>query len=172
MKIEDMESARLLKVERDALQGFYMKLLHWGQITDARVWWEPNGKSEAVPNQLYEQLMTSLLEASTRAVAEVDAALLKLGVRTTPMAVSDDDAKGWREWATTLRLAWTRELGGKLFNKHHLIDGLVKTTRWMRERSDMLGHAETVLRDTVSGNRTPAMDQLLARMDEHKERYP
>lgn len=43
---------------------------------------------------------------------------------------------GWKSAFEMYRDAWFRELGGKVFNKHHEIDGLVLTTRWLREQAD------------------------------------
>jgi hypothetical protein len=50
---------------------------------------------------------------------------------------AEKDAREWkREWELYDH-AWTRSLGGKLFNKRHKIDALAMTTEWF-----VKGHAE------------------------------
>lgn len=41
--------------------------------------------------------------------------------------------------------AWRRELGDELIGKNHLIDALVLTTEWMRERADNFKYAAAAL---------------------------
>lgn len=43
------------------------------------------------------------------------------------------DRDSWKSHWEMYANAWKRELGGKLFNKRHLIDALVMTTEWLRE---------------------------------------
>lgn len=60
------------------------------------------------------------------------------------------DAKSWKHEFEMYAKAWTRELG-KIFNKAHRIDALVKTTRFVVERAARADHLERVMAEKRSG---------------------
>lgn len=59
------------------------------------------------------------------------------------------DRDDWKRDAEMHRRAWVRELGGVIWRKHHEIDGLVLTTRAMRDAAEAHDPdwLETALRD-------------------------
>lgn len=62
-------------------------------------------------------------------VPQTNALRSELGIVKAQLSDAKRSTEDWKSEANQYANAWQRELGGKLINKHHLIDALVLTTR-------------------------------------------
>lgn len=79
---------------------------------------------------------------TTDMVEEAIAKAMSIGVeqgraeRLQELVDMEKSRDAWKKELDMYRDAWLRELGGKLFVKHHDIDALVFTTRALKEKAD------------------------------------
>ncbi len=126
MKIEDAEKIALLREVRQEVLDLH-DAARDGLISMLQV--VRGGKEYPVfPLLPREPFRSAIIETAADRLVALNKELAALGVSTPKFEVVEMDKDGWRRTAEMYLRAWIRELGGRLFNKTHLIDALVLTS--------------------------------------------
>lgn len=134
MKLDDIEQVNALRNDRVKASGL-MAAAESGAIGDLFVWLagERFSTFDIISKEPVRQ---AIINACSDFIIDIDTKLHALGVSVPRHTAPCKDGNAWRLQAEMYARAWLRELGGKVFNKTHLIDALVLTTANLRERAE------------------------------------
>ena len=91
-----------------------------------------------IANEAAEQSPCPYVKRDEGGTAYCELAETGIKVFEQKASTAERVAKDWQHEFNMYRLAWIRELGGKVIPKTHEIDALVLTTRALREERDRL----------------------------------
>ncbi|TAI67624.1 hypothetical protein [Bradyrhizobium sp. Leo170] len=134
-----------------------IRILHEGQIVIT--------PGTIVPEEYVRQ---AVIEAAYECIRSIDKELNKLGVSTPPLEEEPETIEEWKQAANRYLRVWVRELGGRLKNKHHLIDALAIATAEMREKAEL--HSVPVVPKAMHEERVTELIQFNNKLEERARR--